>query len=353
MQQGMIRRTLACQEEIERQSLVWNAYVRDEQRRQLGERTHIDWACWATSPASSFRVWVESSYVDTEIMAKGSGIRRGIDVQMAEIDAAIPEDWHQVLTGRRDMPIHAGWFVKLEDQKRSLISRLMQHLLVHMLFKIPYKDVAILRTKEGKPYVEPCYLNESSPNLNFNVSHHGDYVALASETLCIVGLDIMVADTDEHEAPEDYIKNFQSCFTVLEWNNIKSVGPDPISLLDQFHRYWCMKESYIKAIGIGLGFDLQRAEFFFSDGNVWNDAACLRLDGIERTDWCFHLSHLDEHHWVCVAKGPPADAVESFKKSLHVLDVEGATFASALRGVNSFTQLTIEDLIPHKLESSC
>ncbi|MCO5593906.1 hypothetical protein L7F22_047925 [Adiantum nelumboides] len=32
----------ADQEEIERQPLIWNDYVRDEHGRQLGERTHID-----------------------------------------------------------------------------------------------------------------------------------------------------------------------------------------------------------------------------------------------------------------------------------------------------------------------
>ncbi|MCO5581139.1 hypothetical protein L7F22_035016 [Adiantum nelumboides] len=31
---------------------------------------------------------------------------------MAEIEAAIPEDWHQVLTGRRDISVHAGWVNK-------------------------------------------------------------------------------------------------------------------------------------------------------------------------------------------------------------------------------------------------
>lgn len=242
-------------------------------------------------------------------------------------------------------------FVKFEDRKRSLVSRLMQYMLVHTLFKIPYNEIVILRTKEGKPYVEPCYLNTSVPNLNFNVSHHGDYVALASETLCLVGLDIMVADADEDESPQQYIKNFRSCFTTLEWSNIHSVGPDPIALLDQFHRYWCMKESYIKAVGVGLGFELQRAEFFFKDRNVWSDFACLRLDGKERSDWCFHLFHLDNSHWVCVAKGPPADAVESFKKTLHVLDVASTTLDRALRAeANSFALLTIHDIIPHMLK---
>ncbi|MCO5553681.1 hypothetical protein L7F22_007207 [Adiantum nelumboides] len=84
----------SCQEE--RQPLVWNDYVRDEHERELGERTHIDWARWATSPVSSFAVWVESSYVDIEIMAMDSGIRRGIAARMVELDAAILDDWQQV-----------------------------------------------------------------------------------------------------------------------------------------------------------------------------------------------------------------------------------------------------------------
>lgn len=238
-------------------------------------------------------------------------------------------------------------FVKYEDQKCALVSRLMQHMLINIVFDIPYKDVVILRTKEGKPYVEKCFKNPSYPNLNFNVSHHGDYVALASEPVCLVGLDIMVADTKEQKASEEYIKNFRSCFTRFEWMNIVSVGPDPSRLLHQFSRYWCMKEAYIKAVGIGLGFELQRAEFFFEDGNVWGDVAYLRLDGVERPDWCFHLSRLDNNHWACVAKGPPADAIDSFKETLHVLDVDETTMAIALKkNINPFAQLTIEDIVP-------
>ncbi|MCO5609092.1 hypothetical protein L7F22_063314 [Adiantum nelumboides] len=62
----------------------------------------------AVGPASSFRVWIEPSYVDTNIMAMDIGIRIGIAACMAEIDAAILDDSHQILTGQRDMPIHAG-----------------------------------------------------------------------------------------------------------------------------------------------------------------------------------------------------------------------------------------------------
>ncbi|MCO5574915.1 hypothetical protein L7F22_028710 [Adiantum nelumboides] len=90
---------------------------------QLGERTHIDWARWASGPGSSFAVWAESSYVDTEFMAMDSGIRRGISAGMVELDAGIPEDWQQVLTGRRDMPLHVGWWAYFDPASRPLIAR--------------------------------------------------------------------------------------------------------------------------------------------------------------------------------------------------------------------------------------
>jgi hypothetical protein len=59
-----------------------------------------------------------------------------------------------------------------------------------------------------------------------------------------------------------------------------------------------MKEAYVKAIGIGLGFDLQRAEFFYECGNMWSESAHLRLDGVHQPDWCFYLTHLEKNHWV-------------------------------------------------------
>lgn len=238
-------------------------------------------------------------------------------------------------------------FIKHEDQKCALVSRLMQHMLIHLVLNVAYKDVVILRTREGKPYVGNCFTNPCYPNLNFSVSHHGDFVALASKPLCLVGLDIMGADAKEQQDSEEYIKHFRSCFTRSEWSNILCVGPDPRLLLHQFSRYWCLKESYIKAVGIGLGFELQRAEFYFEDDNVWDDVAFLRLDGVERSDWCFNFFCLDNNHWACIARGPLADAVDSFRETLHLSDLDEQTMADALKEhINPFTLLTIHDIIP-------
>ncbi|KAL0403553.1 UNVERIFIED_CONTAM: hypothetical protein Sradi_1996100 [Sesamum radiatum] len=44
-------------------------------------------------------------------------------------------------------------FVKLEDRKRALISRLLQYALVHQVLGITFDDIVIRRTPEGKPFL--------------------------------------------------------------------------------------------------------------------------------------------------------------------------------------------------------
>lgn len=41
----------------------------------------------------------------------------------------------------------------MEDRKRALVSRLLQYALIHDVLGIPYDDIDIKRTLEGKPYL--------------------------------------------------------------------------------------------------------------------------------------------------------------------------------------------------------
>jgi 4'-phosphopantetheinyl transferase len=43
--------------------------------------------------------------------------------------------------------------VKEDDRKRALVSRLLQYSLVHHLLHIPFHQINICRTAEGKPYL--------------------------------------------------------------------------------------------------------------------------------------------------------------------------------------------------------
>nr|BAB25740.1 unnamed protein product [Mus musculus] len=146
-----------------------------------------------------------------------------------------------------------GKFVFARDAKAALAGRLMIRKLVAEKLNIPWDHIRLQRTSKGKPVLAKDSLNPY-PNFNFNISHQGDYAVLAAE-------------------PE------------------------------------ALKESFIKAIGVGLGFEMQRLEFDVSPlnmdiGQVYKET-CLILDGEEEKEWAFEESKIDEHHFVAVAVRKP------------------------------------------------
>lgn len=89
-------------------------------------------------------------------------------------------------------------------------------------------------------------VNLEFPNFNFNVSHHGDYVAIASEPLCLVGVDVVCCIKPHKGTITEFIQNFSSYFSSLEWDNIVNAGtPDEILL--EFYRY-----GYALSVAISL-----------------------------------------------------------------------------------------------------
>ncbi|KAH9769071.1 ACPS domain-containing protein [Citrus sinensis] len=186
-------------------------------------------------------------------------------------------------------------YVKLEDRKRALVSRLLQYALVHQVLGIPFEEITINRTIEGKPYLESDKAGMDFPNFNFNVSHHGDYVAIASEPLCLVGLDIVSCAIPLRETIPEFVQNFSSYFSSFEWDNILNAGASD-EILIEFYRYWCLKEAYVKAIGIGVAYGLDKVEFHHTGwGNI-----SVKIDGETMTEWKFWLFELGKRHWIKV-----------------------------------------------------
>ena len=59
-----------------------------------------------------------------------------------------------------------------EDQKRALVSRLLQRQCVSTAMGLTWESVQIKRTKGRKPFVMNRGMDRSqAPNFNFNVSH--------------------------------------------------------------------------------------------------------------------------------------------------------------------------------------
>ncbi|KAL3520890.1 hypothetical protein ACH5RR_019039 [Cinchona calisaya] len=233
-------------------------------------------------------------------------------------------------------------FVKMEDRKRALVSRLLQYALVHQVLGIPFDEIIIRRTDEGKPYLE--YVNKTCalPNFNFNTSHDGNFVAIASEPVCLVGLDIVNYSIPVKESVEEFIQNFSSYFSSLEWTDITK-SDSPYDKLNRFYRYWCLKEAFVKATGVGMGKRLDNVEFHHS---CWNDIF-VTVDGKEFKNWRFWLLELGENHLVSIARGHPATATTSYKRTLKQTEFGEKEYRLGLNLPSvDFIFRMVEDLLP-------
>ncbi|XP_020202696.1 L-aminoadipate-semialdehyde dehydrogenase-phosphopantetheinyl transferase isoform X2 [Cajanus cajan] len=232
-------------------------------------------------------------------------------------------------------------FVKMEDRKRALVSRMLQYALVHEVLQIPFTDILIKRTLEGKPYLDYDKCGLRFPNFNFNVSHHGDYVAIASEPVCLVGLDIVSYDVPQGETITEFIKFFSSYFSSFEWDNIVNAGTSD-DVLIEFYRYWSLKEAYVKAIGSGLTEGLNKVEFSHTR---WTNIS-VKVDGKVMTEWRFWQFELDDRHCVSIARVHPISAAMSYKATLRKVDFTEEEYTLGLHLPNvDIVELGVEQLI--------
>ncbi|KAL0973439.1 hypothetical protein UPYG_G00203640 [Umbra pygmaea] len=235
---------------------------------------------------------------------------------------------------QREEKERIGRFVFTKDAKSAMAGRLLLRRLVCEKMGVPWEKICLERTPRGKPYLASpaCYTPEAR-DWSFNLSHQGDYAVLAAEQGLQVGVDVMKTTMPGSSSVPDFFRIMTRQFTEHEWSVIHGAGSE-WKQLTMFYRHWALKESFIKAIETGLGFNLQRAEFhltaeLMAEGKVCSQTK-MHLDGEVEDGWIFEESLLDADHHVAVALGP---GVES-------------ALAPAPSGLPpSFTFLSLSDLI--------
>lgn len=198
-------------------------------------------------------------------------------------------------------------FVFKKDAKSALIGRLLMRKVISDFTKIPYNEVILKRTEKGKPFLANDPMEPSQRKFNFNISHQGDFTVLAAEPESQVGVDVMKTTYPSSSTVPGFFHTMRKQFTGYEWQTIKS-QPSEWNQLQMFYRHWCLKESYVKATGTGIGRDLQSVEFQIntkelSPQNVTSDTNFF-LDEDEMDGWLFEETKLDDLHQVAVALGP-------------------------------------------------
>lgn len=215
-----------------------------------------------------------------------------------------------------------GRFYFKEDFKSSLVGRLLMRKFISKTTKVPFNEITFRRDERGKPFL-------AHPNLEyikFNISHQGDYVVLAgSNTVEALGVDVMKMEYKGGKELSEFFRLMNRQFTSSEWLTIKQ-GTES-EKIKMFTRNWCLKESYVKAIGTGLNLDLLTINFEIVQKNLSQNEIVnntkLYIDG-KIVDWEFHEMLLDDDHCVAVAiKGTNFEKVKFRELCINELIDEG------------------------------
>ena len=167
-------------------------------------------------------------------------------IYLAKIDLSLPEEVYQRLLpmiSQKNQERCRRFRLKA-DALRTLYGELMvRHVLIQH-FSFANKDIEILQSAEGKPYVQGL-------PFHYNISHAGDYVVCAFSELP-VGIDIEeISDIDLNLA--------KTVFSSYEYDAL--YRQDPSNRLDYFFSLWTLKESYIKWLGDGMSVPLKSFSF--------------------------------------------------------------------------------------------
>lgn len=128
-----------------------------------------------------------------------------------------------------------------EDALRTLTADILSRWLLCNQLGIKNKEILLTYNANGKP------LLKGTEDTYFNNSHSGRWVVSAISNFP-VGIDVeFISEMDLSIASH--------CFSRQEFLDLSALDDDQ-SRLEYFFDLWTLKESYIKAIGLGLSMEL-------------------------------------------------------------------------------------------------
>jgi 4'-phosphopantetheinyl transferase len=140
------------------------------------------------------------------------------------------------------------------DQHRYLITRALVRVVLSKYCDIEPKDWVFNKGSHGKPVIGNNH--SSAMGLFFNISHTNGVVIVGVSREPSLGVD--VENLDRRKPSLGIAETF---FASAEVEVLRE-----LSDLDQqrrFYEYWTLKESYIKAVGLGLSIPLDKFSFSF------------------------------------------------------------------------------------------
>jgi 4'-phosphopantetheinyl transferase len=145
----------------------------------------------------------------------------------------------------------AAQFAFERDRARFIQSHAMMRQILSEYSEADPATLTFTRNGHGKPFlVSP----PDSPNLQFSLSHSGDFCMLAVRQDRAIGIDV-----EEIRDLPQAIAIAQSYFTPAESRML--AGLQETARRDAFFALWTHKEALVKGLGVGMAANLAHIEF--------------------------------------------------------------------------------------------
>lgn len=134
-----------------------------------------------------------------------------------------------------------------KNLRKSVYTILSDNLKPH---GIELNEKSITYNEYGKPFLKDC------KNLYFNITHCNE--------LAVCAIENTEVGVDAENIREYYSGVVRRAFSERE----KNIVENSENINEMFFRIWTLKESFVKALGIGISYPLKSAEFIINGDNI-------------------------------------------------------------------------------------
>ena len=213
-------------------------------------------------------------------------------------DTGLLERYRSLLTEPERAQEQRFYFAR--DRHRYLITRALVRTTLSRYVDVRPQDWTFRTNAYGRPEISNDI--PGARHLSFNISHTSQLVVLGVTRELALGVD--TEDGYTRHPPLEIADRF---FAPREVSDLRALAPEHQP--ERFFQYWTLKESYIKARGMGLSIPLDQFAFRFSGGEGGRQISLTTEPALndDASQWRFWQFRVRDGHMVAVCARPTAE----------------------------------------------